>query len=422
MKFIGVLIVFCSQIYLSVHGQSSCEGLYFDGKDDRVTIPFISEYALGANDYTIEAWINSEPVEGTMPTILSNRTEVDKDTGMTFGITKKLEDGSIEANPTLFHGKNDREYGLISELITGLQDGSFQHILLTKENFENGSTGLAFYKNGVLLDRREISTGIGITLDTWLTIGLDASNQDSTAFKGYITHVQLWNRAKSQLEVLEEYDQAPDLTDPSLIGYWKLNEGEGQVVKDYSKYANHGVLGQINTKEDSDPTWSEIPENYCLAPQLVERETSFCVNEKVTFLAEGDVSYQWWFASNPDLVISQENKVTINTQKTDVLFVEGSKGFLDSVNITVSSEGECRKNLTFYNFITPNGDGQNDFFEIDNLEKYASNELWIYDRWGREIFYTKGYTGNWGSDIKKGVYYYLLLVDGNKEEGSILVK
>jgi len=78
-------------------------------------------------------------------------------------------------------------------------------------------------------------------------------------------------------------------------------------------------------------------------------------------------------------------------------------------------------NLFIPNVITPNGDGKNDQFlikekvaeknynVIDLLEVYLSNELIIYDRWGRKVYNQNNYkSGDWdGGNLAEGVYYYI---------------
>ena len=68
------------------------------------------------------------------------------------------------------------------------------------------------------------------------------------------------------------------------------------------------------------------------------------------------------------------------------------------------------------NVFTPNGDGENDTFEIRGLDQYAENELSIVNRWGNEVFNRKGYRNDWtGDGLNEGTYYYLLKV---KKRGS----
>lgn len=72
-----------------------------------------------------------------------------------------------------------------------------------------------------------------------------------------------------------------------------------------------------------------------------------------------------------------------------------------------------------YEALSPNGDGRNDFFVIDNIDcnGYDKNELTIFNRWGNIVFETKNYGApNWwngtfketGNVVPAGTYFYLL--------------
>ncbi|MGX5817247.1 T9SS type B sorting domain-containing protein [Chitinophaga lutea] len=63
------------------------------------------------------------------------------------------------------------------------------------------------------------------------------------------------------------------------------------------------------------------------------------------------------------------------------------------------------------NAFTPNGDGKNDRFRIPGLERFADNELSIYNRWGNVVFEQKNYQQQWdGQGLSGGTYVYLLKV------------
>jgi gliding motility-associated-like protein len=74
------------------------------------------------------------------------------------------------------------------------------------------------------------------------------------------------------------------------------------------------------------------------------------------------------------------------------------------------------------NVLTPDGDGQNDFFYVEGLDTYAYNELRIVNRQGNEVFRRKNYRANaesgWmGANLPDGVYFYsLTLKDWNGHE------
>jgi gliding motility-associated-like protein len=72
--------------------------------------------------------------------------------------------------------------------------------------------------------------------------------------------------------------------------------------------------------------------------------------------------------------------------------------------------------------LTPNSDGENDYFYVQGLEAYPSNELRIFNRSGVEVFRAKNYKNNtWsGSDLPDDVYFFSLgLID---ENGAITTK
>src|SRR5690606_16833893 len=92
------------------------------------------------------------------------------------------------------------------------------------------------------------------------------------------------------------------------------------------------------------------------------------------------------------------------------------------VTITVAANP-----LRIPNIFTPNGDGQNDRFEIEGIEGYDRVEIVVFNRWGNEIYRHNRYDNTWGgADIQEGTYYYILtLHKGNTkqvEKGWVVLK
>lgn len=126
-------------------------------------------------------------------------------------------------------------------------------------------------------------------------------------------------------------------------------------------------------------------------------------------------------------------------------------------HLTINTEGDCRTeishtviveaDLIFPNIITPNGDGSNDVFAIGNLntdinmedpDEYRTNELIIYDRWGKQVYHAKNYDtyakdneiylgsqAFTAENCSDGVYYYVFYYKGHYKEtkynGSLTV-
>jgi len=64
--------------------------------------------------------------------------------------------------------------------------------------------------------------------------------------------------------------------------------------------------------------------------------------------------------------------------------------------------------------ITPNGDGDNDYLIIIGLENYPENIIYIYNRWGKEVFRQENYQNDWngtfkGNDLPVGTYFFVFI-------------
>ncbi len=80
----------------------------------------------------------------------------------------------------------------------------------------------------------------------------------------------------------------------------------------------------------------------------------------------------------------------------------------DTIVITQGDDSFCNPPLTIPNVITPNGDGANDNFVIQNAESYTIT-LQIYNRWGRLVYETTNYQNDFScKTCAAGVYYYVI--------------
>lgn len=77
---------------------------------------------------------------------------------------------------------------------------------------------------------------------------------------------------------------------------------------------------------------------------------------------------------------------------------------------------EVLEDLRAYNVFTPNGDGINDYFEIEHSERFPEMVVEVYNRWGSLLYSSKGYDSatNWdgttrGKEAPVGTYYYVII-------------
>jgi len=85
--------------------------------------------------------------------------------------------------------------------------------------------------------------------------------------------------------------------------------------------------------------------------------------------------------------------------------------------------------LDIPNVFTPNGDGVNDLFVVDNHGMGTLNML-IFNRWGAKVYEWNATQTAWdgtaldGEDVADGVYFYILTAKGEdghpyEERGNI---
>jgi gliding motility-associated-like protein len=147
------------------------------------------------------------------------------------------------------------------------------------------------------------------------------------------------------------------------------------------------------------------------------------------------------FVTNPQALLSFENKTADSIPLTTWawIFPDGTSTnqlnptyvFLENdslVKFTYTTINNCNDTifvpvdvrefeLTIYNVFTPNGDGVNDKYEIPYLDRYISNHLYIYNRWGELVYEKDNYNDEWdGGKLPDGVYFYILKCQGYWEE------
>lgn len=80
------------------------------------------------------------------------------------------------------------------------------------------------------------------------------------------------------------------------------------------------------------------------------------------------------------------------------------------------------------NGFTPNGDGTNDTWEIENSTAYADCEVTVFNRWGNKVFASRGYNNEWdgrenNEELPAATYYYVIKLhpDLPVKSGSVTI-
>lgn len=173
----------------------------------------------------------------------------------------RIGDANFERQCLQFDGSgNGSQFGKLpskSDPAKKLYSGSWYHVACTYDQNERVAR---IYVNGKLIDEVKEAGVAGPTDDNKITLAMRAlvmpeayqffigkSYNDFRPLQGKIAEARVWRVARTGDEIWKNMYRIENPKDQKdLIGYWKFNDGEGNVVKDYSWVGNHGkAVGDI---------------------------------------------------------------------------------------------------------------------------------------------------------------------------------
>lgn len=146
-----------------------------------------------------------------------------------------------------------------------LQEDKWMHIAVTVQYDESQGTGkIITYQDGEEISSKTFGSDF-IDVDfssTYLAnnsveqkFSLGWSYDDGRDFEGLMSEVRIWNKPLSQDEIKADghFYSVPENSE-GLVAYWKLNEGQGNIFKDYTKNGNN-LKSQVYDNENM--TWAD---------------------------------------------------------------------------------------------------------------------------------------------------------------------
>ena len=147
--------------------------------------------------------------------------------------------------------------------------------------------------------------------------------------------------------------------------------------------------------------------------------TTFCAESSVNLTSSSNYGNLWSNGQNAQ-------NITASVSGTYELIVTDSNGCADSASIIITNSGvPC---LQIGGVFTPNGDGSNDTWQIIGIENYPDATIEIFNRWGQQLFFSKGYSVPWNGtynneSLPTGDYFYIIDLGINDPiKGALTIK
>ncbi|HKQ48848.1 MAG TPA: LamG domain-containing protein [Phycisphaerae bacterium] len=210
--------------------------LDFDGANDYVNIGDHAVLNL-SNGFTLEAWVRSDSIAGVQRVVSKGISGVN---GYGFG--------QVDGKLTFV------TYGIFDYTTSGvyLTAGTWSHIAVVFD----GSNDAHFYVNGQFAQSVNGNSAVSAGPNP-LNIGRTGP-LNAQYWNGAIDEVRIWSVMRTAQELADAHALRLAGTESGLIGYWRLDEGAGQIASDSTANALDGILGSdANSAGDaSDPLWT----------------------------------------------------------------------------------------------------------------------------------------------------------------------
>ena len=146
-------------------------------------------------------------------------------------------------------------------------------------------------------------------------------------------------------------------------------------------------------------------------------------------LTTSGTSYLWSPSSGLSNPTASNPIVTVTSTTLYTVVVTDASGCSasDTVTVNVDPNGQC--DIVYYTGFTPNGDGINDYWQIDGISIDPKNEVYIFNRWGDKIWQTVGYdnaSNRWDgkttrgrNSVPDGTYFFIIKFQDRNINGYI---
>lgn len=208
-------------------------GLYFDGVDDYVSIPYNA--ITRPERLTVMAWVEKDDWTENNP-VDKNGHIISCGQSGGYGLVV-MPDGTVSFQPYINGGyrvattSSPPTKG--THFICGTYDGQY----------------IRLYIDGELAAETTYSGSISYAYNNALMIG---ANPDSTTgtdagyfFEGSVSHVSIWNRALTAGEIAHYYDNDLEGNESGLVAYYKIDAYSGSIVQDLVGGNNGTIYGAI---------------------------------------------------------------------------------------------------------------------------------------------------------------------------------
>lgn len=141
-------------------------------------------------------------------------------------------------------------------------------------------------------------------------------------------------------------------------------------------------------------------------------DTTINEGDAITLNSCCGTQYLWWPDQFMDDPLTSTPTVDPDTDITYFVQITDINGCLDTAQVTITVNPDLTT-LVIPDLFTPNADGFNDEWFINNIDSFTDNELTVFNIYGQIVYESSPYLNTWdgtynGNKLPDGTYFYLL--------------
>ena len=326
-----------------------------------------------ANDYEINGTLNN-------PVIITNPNH---------GVVVVNGNGTISYTPAPNYFGNDTIYYRVCDNSTPVKcDSAYAFINVININNAPIAGNTTYYiLNNVVLNSsvKNLVTDLDNNIDTSSFVIISNPAKGTLVMKpnGSFTYTPLYSYNGKVSFIYQVCDKGtPSLCDTGLIEIViiAVNKAPLALNDSVDVQENHEIVIDVRANDiDSDGVLN--------IPVIVVQPA----NGIVVVNVDGTISY----TPNNNYVGIDEFKYSVSDNGIPQL----SDSAIVKIHITRLPDDMVKIPQGF----SPNNDGVNDKFVINNIDKYPNNKLTVVNRWGEVVYEKQFYKNDWGGDANKGI-------------------
>lgn len=261
---------------------------HFNNLDSK-NLEFPASTVFDLQEQTLSFWLKIDVVDGLALSVLNR---LDSDSNWVFGRDVGDDNGKLKF--TRYYTKTDTAVGsVVGEFAVSVD--TWIHCAFTF----SGDGVSKDYINGSPVN----VNAVPVDFEDWNV----ATQKVVSAFQGYLKDIRVYDRVLSDVEVTSVFNG--EVLSSGLVGWWKLDEGEGTVAFDSSQrsFDVHLVGEEWSETEDTDVVLIDSDDSP-IEPVAMDKD--FWVDIRVSLLLlKATVSPQNWFSECSESVGTLIDKV-----------------------------------------------------------------------------------------------------------------